>query len=61
MNLSAKLEQHNKELGVRALCDAGTYDLALAQGFDPSGPRPRIDDAAVLGVAGPVDLVVLAS
>jgi adenylate cyclase len=61
VNLSAKLEQHNKELGVRALCDAGTYDLALAQGFDPSDARPRIDGAAVLGVEGPVDLVELAS
>jgi len=59
VNLSAKLEQHNKQLGVSALCDARTYELALAQGYHPAAPPRRVSGAAVAGVGQPVDLVVL--
>ncbi len=60
VNLSAKLEKHNKDLGVRGLCDAETYKAALDQGFSPGGPAPERSSAAVEGVGHPVELVVLA-
>lgn len=60
VNLSAKLEQHNKQLGVRALCDGATYDLALRQGYAPAGAHERIGGASVTGIDQPVDLIVLA-
>lgn len=60
VNLSAKLEQHNKQLGVRAICDAETYERALAQGYAPPGQQRRITASPVAGVGHPVDVVVLA-
>ncbi len=59
VNLSAKLEQHNKAQVVRALCDAKTYELALAQGYEPSEDKRRVPGAAVAGIGHPIDLVVL--
>jgi adenylate cyclase len=61
VNRSAKLEQHNKPLGTRAICDAETYARALAQGYAPApaGPPRRIAASAVAGVGHPVDVVVL--
>ncbi len=59
VNLSAKLEQHNKAQAVRALCDAKTYELALAQGYEPPEDKRRVPGAAVAGIGHPVDLVVL--
>ncbi len=59
VNLSAKIEKENKTLGVHAVCDAESYELALAQGYHPSAPKRRIEGASVAGVAHPVDLVVL--
>ncbi len=59
VNLSAKLEQYNKELGASALCDAATVELAEAQAYD-GGPHRRVAAAQVPGVARPVDVVVLA-
>jgi len=61
VNLSAKLEQHNKQLGTRALCDAATYARALAQGYVPAGERRQIAASPVAGVGQPVDVVVLAA
>ena len=60
VNLSAKLEKHNKTLGVRGLCDAGAYKAALSQGFSPKGAAPERGSAKVEGVGHPVELVVLA-
>jgi adenylate cyclase len=60
VNLSAKLEQHNKVLGVRALTDAATYERALAQGYAPTQAARRVSAAEVAGLGQPVDLVVLA-
>ncbi len=59
VNLSAKLEQHNKVQAVRALCDAKTYELALAQGYEPPEDKGRVTGAAVAGIGHPIDLVVL--
>ncbi len=59
VNLSAKIEKENKTLGVRAVCDAESYDLALAQGYHPPAAHRRIAGAIVPGVSHPVDLVVL--
>ena len=59
VNRSAKIEQHNKVLGVRALCDAAIYDLALAQGYAPPDMKRRVLGADVAGLGAPLDLVVL--
>jgi len=61
VNLSAKLEKHNKELGVRALCDRASYDKALAQGYVPAQEKAPAAAAEVAGVEGPLDLVIIAA
>jgi len=61
VNLSAKLEQHNKTLSSRALCDGATYALACAQGYRPRPGQTRKPDERVAGLAAPVDIVVLAT
>lgn len=60
VNLAAKLEKHNKRLGVRALATASAYDLARAQGYAPPIPPRRLPAQAVDGLGEPLDLVVLA-
>lgn len=59
VNLSAKLEKHNKELGSRGVLTAEAYDLARAQGYVPRGGERRVEGARVGGVAEPLDIVVL--
>lgn len=59
VNLSAKLEKQNKELGVSAVCDGTTYDLAVQQGYEPPQERRRLSNSEVAGVAHPVDLIPL--
>ncbi len=59
VNLSAKLEQHNKALNVRAQCDAATFELARAQGYAPAQAGRRLAAAEVTGLGYPVDIVVL--
>ncbi len=59
VNLSAKLENHNKVLGSSALCDRETYDKALSQGYGPSTDMRQIPDATVSGTGNKVGLVVL--
>jgi adenylate cyclase len=59
VNLSAKLEQHNKHLGTRAICDVATYERALTQGYTPDGVQRQIAASPVAGVGHPVDVVVL--
>ena len=61
VNLSAKIEKANKDLGVRGVCDAETFRLAVAQGYRPAeepSERPKVE---VAGVSKPIDLVVLAA
>lgn len=59
VNLSAKLEKHNKEIGSNALTTRETYDLACAQGYQPDH-KPEIVQTEVLGIIGVHALVVLA-
>jgi adenylate cyclase len=59
VNLAAKLEKHNKAHGTRALATRQAYELARAQGY--ARAKPLCPGAAVAGVAGPADLVVLAA
>ncbi|GIL02080.1 MAG: adenylate cyclase [Alphaproteobacteria bacterium] len=58
VNLSAKLEKHNKRLKSACLADAAAWAEACAQGYDgalsATTARARVD-----GVAGPVDIAVL--
>jgi adenylate cyclase len=60
VNLSAKLEKHNKAEGCRALALKETYDAALAQGYRPQVPHRTLTGVAVGGVAAPIDLVAVA-
>ena len=59
VNLSAKLEKANKDHGVRALCDAASYERGLAQGYTPPAERRRLPACKVAGVENPLDLIVL--
>jgi len=60
VNLSAKLEKHNKVEGCRALALKETYDAACAQGYQPRGEHRALANVEVGGVATPVDLVAVA-
>ncbi|HKP27596.1 MAG TPA: adenylate/guanylate cyclase domain-containing protein [Dongiaceae bacterium] len=60
VNLSAKLEKHNKVQGCRALALKETYDAACAQGYEPRGQHRALTGVMVGGVAVPVDLIAVA-
>jgi len=60
VNLATKLEKHNKAIGARALASGETYDLALSQGYRPAGQPDRIAGVEIVGIDGPVEVVVLA-
>ena len=60
VNLSAKLEKHNKVQGCRALALKETYDAACAQGYKPRGQHQTLKGVMVGGVSVPVDLVAVA-
>ncbi|MBA4099275.1 MAG: adenylate/guanylate cyclase domain-containing protein [Rhodospirillum sp.] len=60
VNLSAKLEKHNKVQGCRALALKETYDAACAQGYTPRGQHLVLRSITVGGVSAPVDLVAVA-
>jgi adenylate cyclase len=60
VNLSAKLEKHNKVQGCRALALKETYDAACAQGYEPRGQHRALKGVMVGGVSVPVDLVAVA-
>jgi adenylate cyclase len=60
VNLAAKLDKHSKAEGVRALTTSAACDLALAQGFSTARPLERRPARKVDGVAGPMDLAVIA-
>ncbi|NNG04915.1 MAG: adenylate/guanylate cyclase domain-containing protein [Inquilinus sp.] len=59
VNLAAKLEKHNKALGVAALTTGATLDAALDQGFEPAKPPHRIPGALVGGIDEPLELAVI--
>ena len=59
VNLASKLETANKDQGTRALTDASTLHLALAQGYEAQD-LPLRPATAIMGLSDPVDLVVLA-
>ena len=59
VNLSAKLEKHNKAEGCRALALKETYDAALAQGYQPRTEHRLLANISVGGVAAPLDLVAV--
>lgn len=60
VNLSAKLEKHNKVEGCRALALRETYEAALVQGYQPQAQHRALNGVSVGGVTVPVDLVALA-
>ena len=60
VNVAAKLEKHTKAAGVRALCDAATYQLARGQGYAPPAPHRPLGRRDVAGLDDPVDLIALA-
>ena len=60
VNLSAKLEKHNKVAGCGALVLKETYDTAFAQGYRPQGEHRALSGVTVGGVAVPLDLVAVA-
>ena len=57
VNLSAKLEKHNKVLGSTALSTRDTLDLALAQGYTPPYP-PEMIRQTIDGTGQEMKLVV---
>ena len=58
VNLSAKLEKHNKVMGTNCLSDRVTYDAAIAQGYDGK-LQARIETATIDGVPKPLEVVAL--
>jgi adenylate cyclase len=59
VNRAAKLQNHTKAEGARALTTANAFRRAVEQGFVPSPPAEARSQRDVGGVATPVDLVVL--
>ena len=60
VNLSAKLEKHNKIAGVSALTTRAVYELACEQGYNSPFKHSILVGQNVEGVIGPLDLVMLA-
>ena len=58
VNLCAKIEKHNKVERVHALTTRAAWDLALDQGYQPTGPGRPLKNRKIEGVEEPVDLVV---
>jgi adenylate cyclase len=58
-NMAAKLEKHTKEEAVHGLTTKETFDLAIAQGYQPPTPRNTLIARQVGGVDEPLDLVTL--
>ena len=61
VNLSAKLEKHNKKGGVRALCTAEVHETAISQGYQPPEEKTKLVDRKIEGVAEPLDIMVMAA
>jgi adenylate cyclase len=60
VNLSAKLEKHTKSEGVRALCTAAAFDIAVRQGYQSAPTIEQRKSRNIEGVAHPIDIIVLA-
>lgn len=58
VNLSAKLEKHNKDLGCRAIATKYTYDTAVEEGYAPETERNTVT-GRVAGTEGTQALVIL--
>ncbi len=61
VNLSAKIEKHNKVEGVRALCTKSCMAQAVAQGYVAPAELEMRSNVRIEGLQQPVDLVVLAA
>jgi adenylate cyclase len=59
VNRAAKLQNHTKAEGVRALASAAAFRRAAEQGFVPPRPAEVRSRREVAGIAAPIDLVVL--
>ena len=60
VNRAAKLQNHTKAEGVRALASRFARDRAVQQGYAPSRMQELRPAREVNGVSAPVDIVVLA-
>lgn len=58
VNLSAKLEKFNKNLGTQAISDQATYEVAQTQGFTSKTP-PQMTRQEVDGIDRDLNLMVL--
>lgn len=58
VNLSAKLEKHNKAENARFIGDATTHTKAIEQGLEAAVPAEARAQRPVEGVAHPLDIVV---
>ena len=58
VNLSAKLEKFNKDLGVAAVTTSDTFDMAVTQGYGPGRPC-ETRSGRIPGVADEQSIVVL--
>ena len=61
VNLSAKLEKHNKDEQALALCPQSTYALAVQQGFAAPASIETREARRIAGVSEPLDLAILAA
>jgi len=59
VNRAAKIQNHTKAEGVRALTTVVARDRAAAQGYAPARAQRVLAGREVAGVAAPVDLVVV--
>jgi adenylate cyclase len=59
VNRAAKLQNHTKIEGARALTTVAARERAAAQGYAPSRPQEVRPRREVAGVAAPIDVVVL--
>jgi adenylate cyclase len=59
VNRAAKIQNHTKAEGVRALTSVFARDRAVAQGYNPGRVRQLPRACEVAGIAGRVDLVVV--
>ncbi|MEM8797058.1 MAG: adenylate/guanylate cyclase domain-containing protein, partial [Pseudomonadota bacterium] len=57
VNLSAKLEKHNKAIGSRAIISKPAYDAGLVQGYQPV-TSPVEQTVHVEGLSGALDVLV---
>lgn len=59
VNLAAKLEKHNKDIGARGCVPRSTYDLAVAQGYRPKRPPERFPGNIIPGFDVNIEIVIL--